>query len=108
MSTITTNVKELSDSRVRVEVQVPLEELDRRIAQTARSMGKEMKMAGFRKGKVPAEVIIQRIGRDAVVDETIRGSLGHWYTEAVDGARLAIVGQPEVELGELPPAGEDL
>jgi trigger factor len=108
MSTVTTNVKELADSRVRVEVQVPLEELDRRIAQTARSMGKEMKMAGFRKGKIPAEVVIQRIGRDAVVDETIRGSLGHWYTEAVDGARLAIVGQPEVELGELPSAGEDL
>ena len=108
MSTVTANVKELPDSRVRVEVEVPLEELDRRIAQTARSMGKEMKMAGFRKGKIPAEVVIQRIGRDAVVDETIRGSLGHWYTEAVEGARLAIVGQPEVELGELPPAGEDL
>ncbi len=108
MSTVTTNVKELPDSRVRVEVQVPLEELDRRIAQTARSMGKEMKMAGFRKGKIPAEVVIQRIGRDAVVDEMIRGSLGHWYTEAVDNARLAIVGQPELELGELPPAGEDL
>ena len=71
-------------------------------------MGKEMKMAGFRKGKIPAEVVIQRIGRDAVVDETIRGSLGHWYSEAVDGARLAIVGQPEVELGELPAAGEPL
>jgi len=67
-----------------------------------------MKMAGFRKGKIPAEVVIQRIGRDAVVDETIRGSLGHWYSEAVDGARLAIVGQPEVELGELPAAGEPL
>ena len=108
MSTVTSNVKELADSRVRVEVEVPLEELDRRIAQTARSMGKEMKMAGFRKGKIPAEVVIQRIGRDAVVDETIRGSLGHWYSEAVDGARLAIVGQPEVELGELPAAGEPL
>ena len=108
MSTVTSNVKELADSRVRVEVEVPLEELDRRIAQTARSMGKEMKMAGFRKGKIPAEVVIQRIGREAVVDETIRGSLGHWYSEAVDGARLAIVGQPEVELGELPAAGEPL
>ena len=108
MSTVTSNVKELADSRVRVEVEVPLEELDRRIAQTARSMGKEMKMAGFRKGKIPAEVVIQRIGRDAVVDETIRGSLGHWYSEAVDGARLAIVGQPEVELGELPAVGEPL
>jgi len=108
MSTVTSNVKELADSRVRVEVEVPLEELDRRIAQTARSMGKEMKMAGFRKGKIPAEVVIQRIGREAVVDETIRSSLGHWYSEAVDGARLAIVGQPEVELGELPAAGEPL
>ncbi|MSX01939.1 MAG: trigger factor [Actinobacteria bacterium] len=108
MTNVTSTVKELPESRVRVEVQVPVEELDRKVAQTARSMGKEMKMAGFRKGKIPAEVVIQRIGREAVVDETIRSALGQWYSEAVDQARLAIVGQPEVELGELPAAGEPL
>ncbi len=108
MTAVTANVKELPESRVRVDVQVPVEEVDRRIAQTARAMGKQMKMAGFRKGKIPAEVVIARIGREAVVDETVRESIGRWYSEAIDAARLAIVGQPEVELGELPPAGEPL
>ena len=105
---VTATLTEIPDSRVRVEAEVSPEEVSRRVDQAARSLGKDMKMAGFRKGKVPPDMIIQRLGRDTVLDEAIRGSIGGWYGEVVDDLRLHTVGQPELELGELPAAGEPL
>src|SRR3712207_9040255 len=66
--------------------------------------------SGFRKGKVPPPVVIRRIGREAVLDEAIRTSLGRWYVAAIDEAGIAPVGDPSIELGEerLPGEGEPL
>lgn len=105
---VTASLKEIPDSRVRVEAEVSAEELSRRVDQAARSLGRDMKMAGFRKGKVPPDMIVQRLGRETVLDEAIRGSIGSWYGEAVDGLGLHTVGQPELELGEIPPPGQPL
>jgi len=105
---VTATLKELPDSRVRVEAEVSAAEVSRRVDQAARSLGRDMKMAGFRKGKVPPDMIIQRLGRETVLDEAVRGSIGGWYGEAVDGLRLHTVGQPELEIGELPGTGEPL
>ena len=70
-----TSVKELPDSRVRVEADVDAADLDRRIARTAQRLGGELKVPGFRKGKVPPEVVLQRVGREAVMEETLREAL---------------------------------
>jgi trigger factor len=105
---VTATLTELPESRVRVQAEVSADEVSRRVDQAARSLGRDMKMAGFRKGKVPPDMIIQRLGRDMVLDEAVRGSIGSWYGEAVDGLRLHTVGQPELEVGELPGAGEPL
>lgn len=105
---VTATLTELPESRVRVEAQVAPEEVARRVNQAARSLGRDMKMAGFRKGKVPPDMIIQRLGRETVLDEAVRGSIGSWYGEAVDGLRLHTIGQPELEVGKLPDSGEPL
>lgn len=104
-----TTVTELPESRVRVEAEVPPEELERRVEQTARSLGKDLRIPGFRKGKVPAPVVLRRIGREAVLDETIRSSLGRWYLDAIDASGIAPVGDPDLQLGDgLPGHGEPL
>jgi trigger factor len=103
-----TTVTELPESRVRVQAEVPADEVQRRMEQTARKLGRELKMPGFRKGKVPTPVVIQRIGREAVLDEAVRGTLGRWYVEAIDAAGIHPVGDPELDLGELPAEGEPL
>jgi trigger factor len=103
-----TTVEELPESRVRVEAEVPAEEVQRRLNEAAGRMGRDLRMPGFRKGKVPAPVVIQRIGRDAVLDEAVRGSLGRWYVEAIDAAGIHPVGEPEVDLGDLPAEGQPL
>jgi trigger factor len=103
-----TTVEELPESRVRVEAEVPAEEVKRRLTEAAGRLGRDLRMPGFRKGKVPAPVVIQRIGRDAVLDEAVRGSLGRWYVEAIDAAGIHPVGEPEVDLGDLPAEGQPL
>src|SRR5256885_105560 len=98
MATVKTNVTELPESRVRVEAEVPPDEVERRVEQTARALGRQLKIPGFRKGKVPAQVVVRRIGREAVLDETVRGALGTWYVDAIDAAGVEPVGDPELAL----------
>jgi trigger factor len=107
-SALTTTVTELPESRVRVEVQVPPGELDRRVEVKARELGSKLKLPGFRRGKVPAPLVIQRVGREAVLEEAVRDTLSSWYVDALESTGIVPVGDPKVDLGELPPRGESL
>jgi trigger factor len=108
MSSVKTSVTELPESRVRVQAEVPAEEVERRVQQAARKLGGQMRIPGFRKGKVPPPVVIRRLGREAVLDEALRSSLGGWYVDAIDTAGIAPVGDPELDVGDLPGQGEPL
>ena len=108
MSSLKTNVIELPESRVRVQAEVPAQEVERRVQQAARKLGGQMRIPGFRKGKVPPPVGIRRLGREAVLDEALRTSLGGWYVDALDGAGISPVGEPELDVGELPGQGQPL
>jgi trigger factor len=105
---VVTQVTELPESRVRVQAEVPAEEVERRVAQAARRLGRDLRVPGFRAGKAPAPVIVQRMGREAVLDEAVRSSIGDWYTAALDAARVAPVGEPQLDLDDLPGRGEPL
>ncbi|MBA3326916.1 MAG: trigger factor [Solirubrobacterales bacterium] len=103
-----TTVTELPESRVRVQAEVAPEEVQRSLESTARKLGAEMRIPGFRKGKVPPPVIIQRIGREAVLDETVRGGLTGWYVRAIDESGISPVGDPQLDIGDLPAEGQPL
>jgi trigger factor len=107
-SALTTTVTELPESRVRVEVHVPAGELERSIERKARELAGTLKLPGFRRGKVPAPLVIQRVGRDVVMEDAVREDLGGWYVDALGVAGIVPVGDPEVALGELPAPGHDL
>jgi trigger factor len=103
-----TTVTELPESRVRVQAEVPAAEVERRVAQAAKRLGQSLRVPGFRAGKAPAPVIVQRMGRDAVLDEAVRDSIGAWYAAAIDSAHVVPVGEPQLDMGDLPPQGEPL
>jgi trigger factor len=105
---VKTTVEELPESRVRVEAEVTPAEVQRRVNEAAGKLGRDLRMPGFRKGKVPAPVVIQRVGREAVLDDAVRASLPRWYVEAIDEAGIKPVGDPDVELGDLPAEGQPL
>jgi trigger factor len=103
-----TTVAELGESRVRVQVEVPPAEVQQRLEGKARQLGRELKLPGFRRGKVPAPLVIQRVGREAVLDQAVRDSLSRWYVEAIAAAGLVTVGDPKLDLSDLPGEGEAL
>ncbi len=105
---VKTELTELPESRVRVEAEVDAAEVERRLDQAARALGREMRIPGFRKGKVPATVVLRRVGREAVLDEAVRESLGSWYIAAIGEAGIVPVGDPRLDMGELPAEGEPL
>jgi trigger factor len=107
-SPVRTSVTELPESRVRVDAEVPAEEVERRVQQAAKQLGREMRVPGFRKGKVPPPVVIRRLGREAVLDEALRGALGSWYVDAIDRSGIVPVGEPDLDVGDLPGEGEPL
>jgi trigger factor len=104
-----TDVTELPDSRVRVEVEVPAELVDRGVQRAARSLAREMRMPGFRKGKAPPSLVIQRLGFGAVIQEAVRDSLPEWYEQGLLRSGVSPIGDPEIEIVSSPEAeGEAL
>jgi trigger factor len=105
---VKTTITELPESRVRVEAEVPPDEIERSVQRTAAAMGRDLRIPGFRKGKIPPPVVLQRVGREAVVDEAVRGQIGRWYLDAIDDAGIHPVGDPQLDIGELPAQGQPL
>jgi trigger factor len=105
---VKTTVTELPHSRVRVEAEIPADEVQRTLENQARKLGREMKLPGFRQGKIPPTIVIQRLGRDPILDEAVRDQLTGWYMTAVDTSGIAPVGDPKVDLGDLPGEGKPL
>jgi trigger factor len=107
-ATVNTTVTELPESRVRVEAVVGTDELDRRVTQAARQLARNLRVPGFRAGKAPPTIVIKRVGREAVLDEAVRESLAGWYRAAIDEAGVIPVGEPDIDMGDLPKHGEPL
>jgi trigger factor len=106
-SEVIATTTELPESRVRLEATVPAELLERSIERAAKEVGRNIRVPGFRAGKVPAKLVVQRVGREAIVDEAIRADLNEWYDKAVRAAKIYPIGQPSVdELGDLPEEGQ--
>ena len=103
-----TTVTELGDSRVRVDVEVPAADVETRLDRAAKELAGEMKLPGFRKGKVPAQLVIQRLGREPVVEQALRSALPEWYDGALRSSGVQPVGEPKLDVPGLPAEGEDL
>lgn len=97
-----TQVTELDGSRVKVEVDLTADEVAERTNRAARSMAREMRLPGFRKGKAPPSLVIQRVGFPAVLEEALRDALPDWYQQAIIGSGVVPIGDPEVEVGGVP------
>src|SRR5918997_4288339 len=105
---VTTTRRDLPDSRVRVDVEVEPAVVEREIEGAARALAGDMKVPGFRRGKVPPPVVLQRMGRAAVLDEAVRRALPGWYGQAIQQESLSVVGDPRVDVSELPDRGAPL
>jgi len=102
-----TEVTELPDSRARVEVEVPADLVGRGLQRAARALAKEMRMPGFRKGKAPPSLVIQRLGFGTVLQDAIRESLPEWYEQGLLSSGISPVGDPSIEIVSAPEAEDE-
>jgi trigger factor len=100
---VRTKVEELPESRVRLEVEVPEEDVKHAIEHAASDLAESLRIPGFRKGKAPVQVVAARVGREALWDEAVRSHLDGWFWNAAATSGVRPVASPEVDVGETPP-----
>ena len=91
-------VEHLSPTRVRINVEVPFDELKPDFDRAYRKLAKQVRIPGFRPGKAPARVLESRIGRGAVLDEVVQEAIPAKYLEAVNSGEVRTLGRPEFEV----------
>jgi len=94
-------VEELPENRVRMTVQVPSHDVHHAIEHAASDLAERVKIPGFRKGKVPHQVLVQKVGRERLMTEAVESHIGGWFWNAATQTRVRPVAQPEFDF-ELP------
>jgi len=99
---VNSTVEKLSPTRVKLHITVSPDELKPSIAHAYEHIARDVQIPGFRKGKVPAPIIDQRMGRGAVIEHAVNEGLDGFYREAVEAQELRVIGRPNAEIVELP------
>lgn len=98
-------VETLTPTRVKLSVEVTLEELKPSLDKAYRTIGQQVTVPGFRRGKVPPRIVDQRVGRAAVLQEAVNEALPEYYGRAAREQELRVLGQPTVDVTEVPVDG---
>jgi trigger factor len=91
-------VETLSPTRVKLTVEVPFDELKPSLDSAYKKLGQQVRLKGFRPGKVPPAMIDQYVGRGTVLEEAVNDALPRLYGEAVRENEVDILGHPEIEV----------
>lgn len=99
---VNSTVEKLSPTRVKLHITVTPDELKPSIAHAYEHIAQDVQIPGFRKGKVPAPIIDQRIGRTAVLEHAVSDGLDKFYREAVAANELRVLGRPSADVTTWP------
>src|ERR687887_315888 len=105
MAPMETQVEELADNRVRLQVEVGSDDVRHAVEHAASDLAESMKIPGFRKGHVPMPVLLARVGRERLYAEAVESHIGGWFRAAAASSRIRPVAQPE--FGYDPPSSAD-
>ncbi len=97
-----TTVDRLSPTRVKMTIAITPEELKPSVDHAYKHIAEQVNIPGFRKGKVPAPIIDQRVGRGEVLNHAVNEALDTFYRKAADEQKLRPLGRPEADVSELP------
>jgi len=103
---VQTQVEELPANRVRLTVQVPSHDVHHAVEHAMSDLAGTMKIPGFRKGKVPRQVLLQRIGKERLMSEAVESHIGGWFWNAAARTRVRPVEQPQYDF-QLPASAEE-
>jgi trigger factor len=98
---VKTDVEELSPTRVKLTVEVPFDELKQNLDHAYREVARQVRIPGFRPGRVPPRIIDQRVGRGAVLEQAVNEAVPQLYGKALEEHDVFALGQPELEITKL-------
>jgi trigger factor len=101
LAAVKTDVEELSPTRVKLTVEVPFDELKTNLDHAYREVARQVRIPGFRPGRVPPRVIDQRVGRGAVLEQAVNEAVPELYGKALQEHEVFALGQPELEITKL-------
>jgi trigger factor len=99
---VKTTVEKLSPTRVKLNISVTPDELKPSIAHAYEHIASQVNIAGFRKGKVPPQLIDQRVGREEVLNHAVNDGLDKFYRQAVEEEKIRAIGRPEADITAWP------
>ncbi|MDZ8172389.1 trigger factor [Microbacterium xanthum] len=99
---VTSTVEKLTPTRVKLHITVTPDELKPSIERAYDVIAKDVQIPGFRKGKVPAPIIDQRIGRGPVLEQAVSDGLDAFYRQAVEAEGVRVLGRPSADVLEWP------
>jgi trigger factor len=99
---VKTTVEKLSPTRVKLSISITPDELKPSITHAYEHIASQVNIPGFRKGKVPPQLIDQRVGREEVLNHAVSDGLDKFYKEAVAEQKIRTLGRPEADVVELP------
>jgi len=94
-------VENLSPTRVRISIDVDFKDLEPHVSVAYETLAQQVSIPGFRKGKVPRQLIDQRVGRGTVLNEAINNALPEFYSQAARENDVLVVGRPTVDIKEM-------
>jgi trigger factor len=98
---VKTDVEELSPTRVKLTIEVPFSELKPSLDKAYREVAKQVRIPGFRPGRVPPRVIDTRIGRAHVLEQAVNDAVPELYSRAVAEREVVPLSQAEIEITKL-------
>jgi trigger factor len=99
-------VETLNPTRVKLIVEVPFEELRPSLDAAYKKIAGQINVPGFRRGKVPPQVVDQRVGRGVVLDEAVNEALPQFYFQALEENQIQALSQPDIEVVSFEDGGE--
>jgi trigger factor len=103
---VAVQVEELADNKVRLKVDVPREDMRHAVEHATSDLAGSVKIPGFRRGKVPPQVLRARLGEERLMTEAVESHIGGWFWSAAASSNIHPVAQPEYDY-ELPSSAED-
>jgi trigger factor len=97
MARVQATVEQLPEDKVRLSVEVPTHDVEHAVDHAASDLAGSVKIPGFRKGKVPRQVLLARVGQERLMGEAISSHIGGWFRDAAVRARIRPIAQPEYE-----------
>jgi trigger factor len=95
---VKSTIENLGPTRVRLAIEVPWGDLDHAFGEVYKELGKQVRVPGFRPGKVPNRILDQRIGRPVVLEQVVQHAVPEVYSEAIRENQVRVLSQPDVEV----------